>query len=74
MTWFDQHGHRVADLLATRSDDKAIPIYALPDLARLCVELDEPPPPPTNHDPSASAGGPYTITTGQSVAFAGSPR
>jgi superfamily II DNA or RNA helicase len=45
MAWFDQHGHRVADLLATRGDDHAIPIYALPDLARLCEELDEPPPP-----------------------------
>jgi len=45
MSWFDQHGHRVADLLATRGDDHAVPIYALPDLARLCEELDEPPPP-----------------------------
>ena len=45
MSWFDQHGHRLADLLATRGDDKSIPIYAMPDLARLCEELDEPPPP-----------------------------
>ncbi|MEO7092698.1 MAG: SNF2-related protein, partial [Polyangiales bacterium] len=45
MSWFDEHGHRVADLLATRSDDHSVPIYALPDLARLCEELDEPPPP-----------------------------
>jgi superfamily II DNA or RNA helicase len=45
MSWFDQHGHRVADLLATRGDDHSVPIYALPDLARLAEELDEPPPP-----------------------------
>ena len=45
MTWFDQHGERVADLLATRGDDHRVPIYALPDLAKLCAELDEPPPP-----------------------------
>ena len=45
MSWFDQHGERVADLLAARGDDHKVPIYALPDLARLCEELDEPPPP-----------------------------
>ncbi len=45
MTWFDQHGSRVADLLAARGDDHKVPLYALPDLARLCEELDEPPPP-----------------------------
>ncbi len=45
MSWFDQHGERVADLLAARGDDKRVPLYALPDLARLCEELDEPPPP-----------------------------
>ncbi len=45
MSWFDQHGHRVADLLAARGDDHKIPMYALPDLARLAAELDEPPPP-----------------------------
>ena len=45
MSWFDANGTRVADLLAARSDDKVVPIYALPDLARLCAELDEPPPP-----------------------------
>ncbi|MBX3161231.1 MAG: DEAD/DEAH box helicase [Deltaproteobacteria bacterium] len=45
MAWFDAHGARVADLLAARGDDKVVPIYALPDLARLCAELDEPPPP-----------------------------
>ena len=45
MAWFDKHGERVADLLAARSDDRRIPIFALPDLARLCADLDEPPPP-----------------------------
>jgi superfamily II DNA or RNA helicase len=45
MTWFDKHGDRVADLLAARGDDRAIPMYALPDLARLAEDLDEPPPP-----------------------------
>ncbi|MEJ7599164.1 MAG: DEAD/DEAH box helicase [Kofleriaceae bacterium] len=45
MSWFDQHGERVADLLAARNDDHKVPLYALPDLARLCAELDEPPPP-----------------------------
>ncbi|MBS1119465.1 MAG: SNF2-related protein [Deltaproteobacteria bacterium] len=43
--WFDLHGERVADLLAARGDDHRVPMYALPDLARLCEELDEPPPP-----------------------------
>ncbi|HEY4241941.1 MAG TPA: DEAD/DEAH box helicase [Kofleriaceae bacterium] len=45
MEWFDKHGERVADLLASRSDDHRVPIYALPDLARLAEDLDEPPPP-----------------------------
>ncbi|MBL9016971.1 MAG: DEAD/DEAH box helicase [Myxococcales bacterium] len=45
MSWFDKHGERVADLLAARGDDKKVPMYALPDLAKLAAELDEPPPP-----------------------------
>jgi superfamily II DNA or RNA helicase len=45
IAWFDQHGARVADLLAARGDDHRVPIYALPDLAKLCADLDEPPPP-----------------------------
>jgi superfamily II DNA or RNA helicase len=45
MAWFDRHGERLADLLATRGDDHRVPIYALPDLAKLCADLDEPPPP-----------------------------
>jgi superfamily II DNA or RNA helicase len=43
--WFDKHGERLADLLASLGADKRVPVYALPDLARLCEELDEPPPP-----------------------------
>ncbi len=42
--WLAQYGHRVADLLAARRDDGAIPAVALPTLAQLCVDLDEPPP------------------------------
>jgi len=45
MAWFDKHGERVADLLAARGDDHKIPLFALPDLARLCDDLDAPPPP-----------------------------
>jgi superfamily II DNA or RNA helicase len=43
--WFDKHGERLADLLASIGNDRRVPIYALPDLARLCEDLDEPPPP-----------------------------
>jgi superfamily II DNA or RNA helicase len=42
--WFDQHGQALADLLATLGDDRRVPIYALPDLGKLCASLDEPPP------------------------------
>jgi superfamily II DNA or RNA helicase len=45
MTWFDKHGERLADLLATLGDDRRVPLYALPDLGKLCADLDEPPPP-----------------------------
>ncbi|MCX5745520.1 MAG: DEAD/DEAH box helicase [Proteobacteria bacterium] len=44
MAWFDKHGERLADLLASRNDDRSVPLYALPDLAKLCADLDEPPP------------------------------
>lgn len=43
--WFDTYGERLADLLAARGGDHKIPIYALPDLAKLCEDIDEPPPP-----------------------------
>jgi len=43
--WFDKHGERLADLLAARGGDQRVPMYALPDLARLAEGLDQPPPP-----------------------------
>jgi len=46
--WLTRHGQRLADLLAARSDDHSLPACALPDLARLCEDLDEPPPPGAN--------------------------
>jgi len=43
--WLARHGRRVADLLAARAADGRLPASALPDLAKLCHELGEPPPP-----------------------------
>jgi superfamily II DNA or RNA helicase len=43
--WLEEHGHRVADLLAARDETGRVARYALFDLARLCEELDHPPPP-----------------------------
>ena len=43
--WLEQFGHRVADLLAARDASGALPQFALPDLARLCELLEQPPPP-----------------------------
>ena len=43
--WLEQFGHRVADLLAARDASGALPQFALPDLARLCGLLEQPPPP-----------------------------
>jgi len=43
--WLARFGARVADLLAARGDAGILPASALPDLARLCEELDRPPPP-----------------------------
>ncbi len=45
MEWFDKHGERLADLLASRGGDHRVPIYALPDLAKLTEDLNLPPPP-----------------------------
>jgi len=42
--WLGRHGHRIADLLAARRKDGSLPASALPDVARLCDELDQPPP------------------------------
>src|SRR5262249_18339527 len=44
-SWLDQHGARVADLLAALGGHERVPAHALPDLARLCEDLDMPPPP-----------------------------
>ncbi|MEZ4363046.1 MAG: DEAD/DEAH box helicase [Kofleriaceae bacterium] len=45
MEWMARHGVKVADLLAARGEGGRVPMYALPDLARLCEDLDQPPPP-----------------------------
>ncbi len=45
LAWFDKHGQRLADLLASRTAEHRVPLYALPDLAKLCDDLDAPPPP-----------------------------
>ncbi len=44
--WLARHGQRVADLLAARGerDSEELPAALLPDLARLCDDLDEPRP------------------------------
>jgi superfamily II DNA or RNA helicase len=43
--WLERFGQRVADLLAARSATGELPTCALPDLARLCADLEQPPPP-----------------------------
>ena len=43
--WLEHYGHRVADLLAARGANGALPSFALPDLARLCDLLEQPQPP-----------------------------
>jgi len=43
--WLERHGARLADLLAARDGSGRLPGSALPDLARLCAELEQPPPP-----------------------------
>lgn len=43
--WLRLYGDRVADLLAARDPKGRIARHALPDLALLCDDLDEPPPP-----------------------------
>ena len=43
--WLEQHGHRVADLLAARDESGRVASYALFDLAKLARDLDKPPPP-----------------------------
>jgi hypothetical protein len=43
--WLQRYGDRVMDLLAAKEAAGALPASSLPDLARLCEELDQPPPP-----------------------------
>jgi superfamily II DNA or RNA helicase len=43
--WLERFGDRVADLLAARNATGTLPTSALPDLARLCADLEQPPPP-----------------------------
>jgi superfamily II DNA or RNA helicase len=43
--WMARFGHRVADLLAARDEAGNLPACVLPDLGRLCEEIDAPPPP-----------------------------
>ncbi len=44
LDWLQRFGDRIADLLAARDPRGRIARHALPDLARLCSDLDEPPP------------------------------
>jgi len=43
--WLSRFGDRIADLLAARDAAGELPRCALPDLARLCEEMEVPPPP-----------------------------
>ena len=43
--WLTRFGDRIADLLAARDPKGRIARHALPDLALLCEDLDQPPPP-----------------------------
>jgi SNF2-related domain/Helicase conserved C-terminal domain len=43
--WLERFGDRIADLLAARSATSTLPTCAVPDLARLCADLEQPPPP-----------------------------
>ncbi len=43
--WLTRFGDRIADLLAARDPRGRVARHALPDLALLCEDLDQPPPP-----------------------------
>jgi superfamily II DNA or RNA helicase len=43
--WLSRFGAQIADLLAARNEDGKLAPCAVPDLARLCHDLDEPAPP-----------------------------
>jgi superfamily II DNA or RNA helicase len=45
LDWLSRFGGRIADLLAARDETGAIPKALLPDVARLCEDLEMPPPP-----------------------------
>lgn len=45
LDWLQRFGDRIADLLAARDPRGRIARHALPDLALLCEDLDQPPPP-----------------------------
>ena len=45
LDWLERFGDRLSDLIAAREVRGELPPSALPDLARLCEELDVPPPP-----------------------------
>ena len=47
--WFARFGEQVADLLAAREASGRLPACILPDLGRLCEELDHPPPRTLEH-------------------------
>ncbi|HEY6558581.1 MAG TPA: DEAD/DEAH box helicase [Polyangiaceae bacterium] len=44
LNWLEQHGQRVADLLAARDAEKKLAKSALPELGALCRDLDAPVP------------------------------
>jgi superfamily II DNA or RNA helicase len=45
LDWLARFGARIADLLAARDESGALPRALLPDVARLCEDLELPPPP-----------------------------
>lgn len=42
--WLDRYGERVASLLAARGEQRELPTFAVPTLAKLCDALGQPPP------------------------------
>jgi len=47
--WLERYGHRIADLLAARDESGKVAAHSLPDLGRLCEDLDYPAPPSLEH-------------------------
>ena len=45
LDWLSRFGARIADLLAARDETGAISKALLPDVSRLCDDLDQPRPP-----------------------------